>query len=251
VFALTLRRCLQGRDPRKLTRHRSTTAHNYAERTAPVEEEPPAPAPPQRTTIPKASRADSLRRNEYDGGSNGGSGNASPRLSRTNSLMERGYEPTSSPGGLIGGTSMTLTRYGSNPTSAGPSCGGSYRDSINGRDYSPERQLPSRGSTVSAGESMYARTPLRALTAGGGGGGGGDWRENDAGSPFANNNGYGGVNNKYNGAEWALAGPGSNGVVVVKKGPPPPPPSRAKKPAPPPPMKRAAFSDTLVSQSPH
>jgi hypothetical protein len=204
------------------------------------------------------SRADSLRRNEYDGGS---SGNASPRLSRTNSLLNRDREydgaPTSSPGGLIGSTSMVLTRYGSNPTSAGPSCGGSYRDSrdsINGRDYSPERQLPSRGSTVSAGDSMYARTPLRSLTAGPGAGGS-EWRENgSAGSPFANNNGYGGgysgANNKYNGAEWALAGPGSNGVVVVKKAPPPPPPSRAKKPAPPPPMKRAAFSETLVSQSP-
>jgi hypothetical protein len=197
------------------------------------------------------SRADSLRRNEYDGANNSGSGNASPsRLSRTNSLMERGYEPTSSPGGLIGSTSMALTRYGSNPTSAGPSCGGSYRDSrdsINERDYSPERQLPSRGSTVSAGDSMYARTPLRSLTAGGGG----EWRENGAGSPFANSNGYGNGNSKYNGAEWALSGPGSNGVVVVKKGPPPPPPSRAKKPAPPPPMKRAAFSETMVSQSPH
>jgi hypothetical protein len=206
-----------------------------------------------RTTIPKVSRADSLRRNEYDGGSNGGSGNASPRLSRTNSLMNREYDSgalTTSPGGLIGSTSLTLTRYGSNPTSAGPSCGGSYRDSrdsVNGRDYSPERQLPSRGSTTSAGETMYARTPLRSLTAGAGHAS--EWRENDAGSPFANSNGYA-AGNKYNGAEWALAGPGTNGVVVVKKGPPPPPPSRAKKPAPPPPMKRAAFSETLVTQSP-
>jgi hypothetical protein len=151
---------------------------------------------------------------------------------------------------------MVLTRYGSNPTSAGPSCGDGFRDSrdsIGGRDYSPERQLASRGSATSAGDSMYARTPLRSLTAGAGHAA--DWRENGAGSPFANSNGYGGgnsgANNKYNGAEWALAGPGTNGVVVVKKGPPPPPPSRAKKPAPPPPMKRAAFSETLVSQSPH
>jgi hypothetical protein len=231
-------------DPRKLARHRSTTAHNYAERTqAPVEEEP-APPPAARTTIPKLSRADSLRRNEYDGGS---SGNASPRLSRTNSLLNREHDaPTSSPGGITGSTSLTLTRYGSNPTS------NEYRDSrdsIGGREYSPERQPPSRGSTASGGDSMYARTPLRALTAGAGGGQA-DWRENGPGSPFANSNGYG-AGAKYNGAEWALAGAGANGVVVVKKGPPPPPPSRAKKPAPPPPMKRAAFSETLVSQSPH
>jgi hypothetical protein len=203
-------------DPRKLVRHRSTTAHNYAERYQAPPEEEPAPTLPLRTTIPKLSRADSLRRTEYDSGS--------PRLSRTNSLMSREYDspaPTSSPG--IG---SALTRYNSGPARAD-------------QEYSPER-LPSRESNQ--GESMYARTPLRSLTAGQGGAA--EWRENGVGS--------GAGASKYNGAEWALAGPGTNGVVVVKKGPPPPPPSRAKKPAPPPPpMKRAAYSETLVSQSPH
>lgn len=212
---LTVKREWPVRDTRptatRPTRSRSVTAHGYADRFNPVEEEPePEPA---RITIPKLGAArsrspasDSLSAAGYP---------LRPSLSRTSTHdSTNGYRDDSPARRLtrVPTDSATITSSRSNlrPVRQANTFADDYEDdyapsnaSSNRRDRSPPSP-DTASSTGSARGSVMSRA-----------------------------------------ASWAAPNAGG----TEKKAPPPPPPSRAKKPPPPPPpMKRSALSASELAR---
>jgi hypothetical protein len=202
--------------PSRPARSRSNTAHGYAERFNPVEEEPePEPA---RMTIPKLS---SQRSRSPGPEQSPGGYSLRPSLSRTSTYENsNGYRddsparrlsrvPTDSSVISSGRTNLRPVRQAS--ASQQNTFADDYEDDYapsNGNGYRRDRSPPSPDTSSSVGS------------------------------------GRGGVISRA--ASWSAAGEqATNG----KKAPPPPPPSRAKKPPPPPPpMKRSALSESQVAR---
>lgn len=193
------------------TRSRSVTAHGYADRFNPVEEEPePEPA---RITIPKLGARS--RSPASDTHSPGGYA-LRPSLSRTSTYeSSNGYRddsparritrvPTDS--GVI-----TSSRSNLRPVRQTNTFADDYEDDYapsSGNGHRRDRSPPSPDTASSVG-SARGSVMSRA-------------------------------------ASWAAPNAGGG---TEKKAPPPPPPSRAKKPPPPPPpMKRSALSASEVAR---
>ncbi|KNG50469.1 bar domain-containing protein [Stemphylium lycopersici] len=207
--------------PTRPARSRSNTAHGYADRFNPVEEEPePEPA---RMTIPKLTK----QRSRSPGPSQSPSGYGSalrPSISRTSTYDEsNGYRddsparklsrvPTDSSAISSGRTNLRPVRQASAGQQNANAFSDDYEDDYsngNGNGYRRERSPPSPDTASSVG-SARGSAISRA-------------------------------------ASWTAAS--DQGGNAGKKAPPPPPPSRAKKPPPPPPpMKRSALSESQVAR---
>ncbi|KAF1933748.1 BAR-domain-containing protein [Didymella exigua CBS 183.55] len=194
--------------PSRNTRSRSNTAHGYAERFNPVEEEP-EPSPP-RMTIPKlASRSRSPAPDMA--GSPGGYA-LRPALSRTSTHDSYANGRDDSPARRLSrvptDSSAIPSRNNLRPVRQQNTFADDYEDDeytgsgSNRRDRSPPS--PDRSSQGSG------RVMSRAAS----------WSQNDGGATT----------------------PGG------KRAPPPPPSRAKKPPPPPPPMKRSALSETTVTR---
>ncbi|KAI8941054.1 hypothetical protein NX059_002297 [Plenodomus lindquistii] len=197
--------------PARPTRSRSNTAHGYADRFNPVEEEPEPEIP--RITIPKLSsrsrspgpeaqsssgyalRPSISRTSTYDSGAND---------SREDSPARRIARVPTDPGSVI--SSRNNLRPVRNANAFSDEYEDDYTNNNNNNGSRRDRSPPSpdNSSASSARGSVMSRA-----------------------------------------ASWTQASdPGS-----AKKAPPPPPPSRAKKPPPPPPpMKRSALSASELAR---
>jgi len=197
--------------PARPTRSRSNTAHGYADRFNPVEEEPEPEVP--RITIPKLSsrsrspgpethspggyalRPSLSRTSTYDNSTNG---------SRDDSPAKRINRVPTDPGSVISSRNNLRSVRNANAFADEYEDDSTTNHSTNGqrRDRSPPS--PDNSSVSSARGSVMSRA-----------------------------------------ASWSQVSDAGG----AKKAPPPPPPSRAKKPPPPPPpMKRSALSASEVAQ---
>ena len=198
--------------PSRPTRSRSNTAHGYAERFNPVEEEPEPEMP--RMTIPKLS----TQRSRSPGPSHSpGTYALRPSISRTSTYDDsNGYRDDS--------PARKLSRV---PTDSSVISSG--RNNLR-----PVRQSSANQQNAFADdyEDDYAPSNGR--------------RERSPPSPdTASSVGSARGNVMSRAASWATAEQGGS----AKKAPPPPPPSRSKKPPPPPPpMKRSALSESQVTR---
>lgn len=223
---LNVKRDWPARDPhesRRATRSRSNTAHGYAERYNPVDEEP---IPEPRITIPRLPSRNMSPSHDYQ---SSGSYSSRPSTNRANtadgpSRITRDMSPAPIPrmsrvptdSSVIMANRAQL-RPVKRATTTTDTFADPYEDEYQesngykrGRDRSPPSPATSHGSI-----------PSRAAS----------W-----------------TTGEITGA-GAGAGAGAGGAIGGKKAPPPPPPSRAKKPPPPPPpMKRSALSS---SETPH
>ncbi|KAF2993962.1 hypothetical protein E8E13_000454 [Curvularia kusanoi] len=195
--------------PARPARSRSNTAHGYAERFNPVEEEP-EPSPP-RMTIPKLSsrsrspapdmagspggyalRPALSRTSTHDGYANGRDDSPARRLSRV---------PTDS-------SVISSGRNNLRPVRQQNAFADDYEDddyAASGSNHRRDRSPPSPDRSSQSSGNVMSRAA--------------SWSQNDLGS------------------------------TTPGKRAPPPPPSRAKKPPPPPPpMKRSALSETTVTR---
>lgn len=199
--------------PSRPTRSRSNTAHGYAERFNPVEEEPEPEVP--RMTIPKLSK----QRSRSPGPSHSSSTYAlRPSISRTSTYDDsNGYRDDS--------PARKLSRV---PTDSSVISSG--RSNLR-----PVRQTSGAQQNAFADDydDDYAQSN-------------GNRRERSPPSPdTASSVGSARGNVMSRAASWATAEQGGS----AKKAPPPPPPSRSKKPPPPPPpMKRSALSESQVTR---
>lgn len=195
--------------PSRTTRSRSNTAHGYAERFNPVEEEP-EPSPP-RMTIPKLpSRS---RSPAPDMAGSPGAYALRPALSRTSTHDSYANGRDDSP-------ARRLTRI---PTDSSVIS--------NRNNLRPVRQQNAFADDHEDDEYNGTGSNSR--------------RDRSPPSPDHSSQGSGRVMSRA--ASWSQidAGAASTGG----KRAPPPPPSRAKKPPPPPPpMKRSALSETTVTR---
>jgi hypothetical protein len=205
--------------PTRPARSRSNTAHGYADRFNPVEEEPePEPA---RMTIPKLTTQRS--RSPGPSGSPSGYGSAlRPSISRTSTYDESNSYRDDSPARKLsrvptdssvissGRTNLRPVRQASAGQQNANAFSDDYEDDYsNGNGYRRERSPPSPDTASSVGSARGSAISRAA-----------SWTAN---------------------SEQAASG--------GKKAPPPPPPSRAKKPPPPPPpMKRSALSESQVAR---
>ncbi|KAJ4400312.1 hypothetical protein N0V91_008771 [Didymella pomorum] len=195
--------------PSRTTRSRSNTAHGYAERFNPVEEEP-EPSPP-RMTIPKlASRSRSPAPDMA--GSPGGYA-LRPALSRTSTHDSYANGRDDSPARRLSrvptDSSVISSRNNLRPVRQQNAFADDYEDDDytgSGNNYRRDRSPPSPDHSSQGSGRVMSRAA--------------SWSQNDGGATT----------------------PGG-------KRAPPPPPSRAKKPPPPPPpMKRSALSETTVTR---
>jgi hypothetical protein len=207
---------------------RSVTAHGYAERFNPVEEEPePEPA---RITIPKFSS----QRSRSPGPEQSPGGYAlRPSVSRTSTYENSNGYREDSPAG------RRLTRI---PTDS--SVISSSRTNLR----PVQRQASASHSNAFADDYEEDYAPSNANGNGSGNGYRRSDRDRSPPSPDTSSSvgsARGSVMSRA--ASWTVADQGANGGA--KKAPPPPPPSRAKKPPPPPPpMKRSALSESQVAR---
>lgn len=199
--------------PSRTTRSRSNTAHGYAERFNPVEEEP-EPSPP-RMTIPKLpSRS---RSPAPDMAGSPGGHTLRPALSRTSTHDSYINSRDDSP-------ARRLTRV---PTDSSVISSG--RNNLR-----PVRQQNTFADEYEDDE--YA------------GSGSNHRRDRSPSSPDRSSQGSSNVMSRA--ASWSQNdGGATSGATPSAKRAPPPPPSRAKKPPPPPPpMKRSALSESTVTR---
>jgi hypothetical protein len=193
------------------TRSRSITAHGYADRFNPVEEEPePEPA---RITIPKLA---SRNRSPAPETSPPRSHALRPSYSRTSTHDGTNGLRDDSPGSM-----RRLARVTSDTAVISSS-----RSNLR-----PVRQASSSANAFADDyEEDYASSN-------------GHRRDRSPPSPDRSSQGSSSVMSRA--TSWSMADSGTTG----KKAPPPPPPSRAKKPPPPPPpMKRSALSASEVAR---
>ncbi|OAL51386.1 BAR-domain-containing protein [Pyrenochaeta sp. DS3sAY3a] len=197
------------RAPTRPARSRSITAHGYAERFNPVEEEPEPEVP--RITIPKLG---SRNRSPPSEPQSPGGYAIRPSLSRTSTYegASNGYRDDS--------PARRITRV---PTDS------SVISSSRG-NLRPVRQTNTFADDY---EDDYAPSN-----------GNGYRRDRSPPSPDTSSVGSGRGNVMARAASFSAAELGQS----AKKAPPPPPPSRAKKPPPPPPMKRSALSASEVAR---
>jgi hypothetical protein len=203
--------------PTRPTRSRSNTAHGYADRFNPVEEEAEPEPEPQRMTIPKLTNT----RSRSPGPDQSPGGYAlRPSISRTSTYdSSSGYRDDS--------PARRLTRV---PTDSSVIS--------NGRsNLRPVRQASGNQANAFSDDYEDDYTPPT---------GNGNRRDRSPPSPDTSSSiGSMRGNTMSRSASWTAPDAGSNG----KKAPPPPPPSRAKKPPPPPPpMKRSALSETQLAR---
>lgn len=198
--------------PARPSRSRSNTAHGYAERFNPVEEEPEPEVP--RMTIPKLTK----QRSRSPGPSNSPNNYAlRPSLSRTSTYDDSNSLRDESP-------ARRLSRA---PTESSVISSG--RSNLR-----PVRQTSGNQNTFADDyDDDYAQSN-------------GNGNRRDRSPPSADESigsARGSVMSRA--ASWTQAEQQGNG----KKAPPPPPPSRSKKPPPPPPpMKRSALSESQVAR---
>lgn len=191
------------------TRSRSNTAHGYADRFNPVEEEPEPEAP--RIHIPKLSSRSRSPGLESPGGRN----NTRPSYSRQTTFDNTNEHRDDSP-------ARRLTRTVTDSSVISSSRG----------NLRPVRQANTFADDY---EDDYASSN----------GHGGQSYRRDRSPPSPDRSSQGSSSVMSRAASWSTAEIGSTG----KKAPPPPPPSRAKKPPPPPPpMKRSALSASEVAR---
>lgn len=202
--------------PSRPARSRSNTAHGYAERFNPVEEEPEPEVP--RMTIPKLT----TQRSRSPGPSHSPNAYAlRPSISRTSTYDDsNGYRDDS--------PARRLSRV---PTDSSVISSG--RNNLR-----PVRQTSANQHNAFADDydDDYAQSN----------GNSGHRRDRSPPSPdTASSVGSARGNVVSRAASWTVAEQGGN----AKKAPPPPPPSRSKKPPPPPPpMKRSALSESTVTR---
>jgi hypothetical protein len=195
--------------PARVTRSRSNTAHGYAERFNPVEEEP-EPSPP-RMTIPKLpSRS---RSPAPDAAGSPGGYALRPALSRTSTHDSYANPRDDSPARRLSRvpTDSSVISSGRNnlrPVRQQNAFADDYEDddyTASGSNHRRDRSPPSPDRSSQSSGNVMSRAA--------------SWSQNDL----------------------ASSTPGKRA--------PPPPPSRAKKPPPPPPpMKRSALSETTVTR---
>jgi hypothetical protein len=203
--------------PSRPSRSRSNTAHGYAERFNPVEEEPEPELP--RMTIPKLT----TQRSRSPGPSQSPSTYAlRPSISRTSTYDDSNGHRDDSP-------ARRLSRV---PTDSSVISSG--RSNLR-----PVRQTSASQQNTFADDYDDDYSPSN---------GGGYRRDRSPPSPdTASSVGSARGNVMSRAASWTVAEQGGNGNG--KKAPPPPPPSRSKKPPPPPPpMKRSALSESQVAR---
>lgn len=199
-------------NPSRPSRSRSNTAHGYAERFNPVEEEPEPEVP--RMTIPKLTKQRSRSPGPSSSPNNYG---LRPSVSRTstyddsNSLRDESparrlsRAPTESSVISSGRSNLRPVRQTSGSQNAfADDYDDDYAQSNGNNSHRRDRSPPSADESIgSARGSVVSRA-----------------------------------------ASWTTAEQGNG-----KKAPPPPPPSRSKKPPPPPPpMKRSALSESQVAR---
>jgi hypothetical protein len=207
--------------PTRPARSRSMTAHGYAERFNPVEEEPePEPA---RITIPKFSS----QRSRSPGPEQSPGGYAlRPSVSRTSTYENSNGYREDSPAGRR----MTRVPTDSSVISSGRS---------NLRPVQRQASASQANTFADDYEDDYAPSNSNGYRR--------SDRDRSPPSPDTSSSvgsARGSVVSRA--ASWTVADQGVNGG---KKAPPPPPPSRAKKPPPPPPpMKRSALSESQVAR---
>jgi len=195
--------------PARPTRSRSNTAHGYAERFNPVEEEP-EPSPP-RMTIPKLpSRS---RSPAPDAAGSPGGYALRPALSRTSTHDGYANPRDDSPARRLSRvpTDSSVISSGRNnlrPVRQQNTFADDYEDddyTASGSNHRRDRSPPSPDRSSQSSGNVMSRAA--------------SWSQNDLASSTSG------------------------------KRAPPPPPSRAKKPPPPPPpMKRSALSETTVTR---
>ncbi|KAL1793454.1 hypothetical protein ACET3X_008436 [Alternaria dauci] len=218
---LNVKREWPARDTRALpsrpARSRSNTAHGYAERFNPVEEEPEPEVP--RMTIPKLT---STRSRSPGPEQSPGNYSLRPSLSRTSTYDNASGYRDDSPARRLSRVPTDSSAISSSRTNLRPvrqasasqqnAFADDYEDDYersNGNGYRRDRSPPSPDTSSSVGSGRGGNMSRAA-----------SWTANEQGQ-------------------------GGNG----KKAPPPPPPSRAKKPPPPPPpMKRSALSESQVAR---
>ncbi|EMD67457.1 hypothetical protein GGP41_007352 [Bipolaris sorokiniana] len=200
--------------PSRPSRSRSNTAHGYAERFNPVEEEPEPEVP--RMTIPKLTK----QRSRSPGPSPSQSTYAlRPSISRTSTYDDSNSYRDDSP-------ARKLSRA---PTESSVISAG--RSSLR-----PVRQTSSNQQNTFADDYDDDYAPSN---------GSGYRRDRSPPSPDTTSSiGSGRGNVVSRAASWTAAEQGG----TTKKAPPPPPPSRSKKPPPPPPMKRSTLSESQVTR---
>lgn len=199
----------ENKPPARITRSRSNTAHGYADRFHPVEEEPEPEREPPRITIPKLASRSRSPGLESPGG----------RIQRPSYSRQSTFE--NSNGGRDDSPARRLTR-----TVTDSSIISSGRGNLR-----PVRQTSTFADDY---EDDYASSNSHGYR-----------RDRSPPSPDRSSQGSSSVMSQGRAASWSTADISSTG----KKAPPPPPPSRAKKPPPPPPpMKRSALSASEVTR---
>ncbi|KAH6866569.1 hypothetical protein J4E91_008620 [Alternaria rosae] len=204
--------------PSRPARSRSNTAHGYAERFNPVEEEPePEPA---RMTIPKLS---SQRSRSPGPEQSPGGYSLRPSLSRTSTYENNNGYRDDSPARRLSRVPTDSSVISSGRTNLRPVRQASASQQNTFADDYEDDYAPSNGNGYRRDRDRSPPSPDTSSSVG---------------------SGRGGVMSRA--ASWSQAGEqATNG----KKAPPPPPPSRAKKPPPPPPpMKRSALSESQVAR---
>lgn len=200
--------------PNRPSRSRSMTAHGYAERFNPVEEEPePEPA---RITIPKLTPQRSRSPNPEQS-----TGNYAlrPSVSRTSTYDGQNGSREDSP----------ARRMNRMPTDSSVISSG--RNNLR-----PVRQTSGNQANAFADDYEDDYT---------GSSGNGYRRDRSPPSPDTSSSVGSARGSVMRAASWTAPDQQGNG----KKAPPPPPPSRAKKPPPPPPpMKRSALSESQLAR---
>ncbi|KAI4609472.1 uncharacterized protein J4E88_006614 [Alternaria novae-zelandiae] len=205
--------------PSRPARSRSNTAHGYAERFNPVEEEPePEPA---RMTIPKLS---SQRSRSPGPEQSPGGYSLRPSLSRTSTYENNNGYRDDSPARRLSRVPTDSSVISSGRTNLRPVRQASASQQNTFADDYEDDYAPSNGNGYRRDRDRSPPSPDTSSSVG---------------------SGRGGVMSRA--ASWSQAGEqATNGG---KKAPPPPPPSRAKKPPPPPPpMKRSALSESQVAR---
>jgi hypothetical protein len=204
--------------PSRPARSRSNTAHGYAERFNPVEEEPePEPA---RMTIPKLT---SQRSRSPGPETSPGGYSLRPSLSRTSTYDNANGYRDDSPARRLSRVPTDSSVISSSRTNLRPVRQASASQQNTFADDYEDDFAPSNGNGYRRDRDRSPPSPDTASSVG---------------------SARGGVISRA--ASWSTANEqGSNS----KKAPPPPPPSRAKKPPPPPPpMKRSALSESQVAR---
>jgi len=205
--------------PSRPARSRSNTAHGYAERFNPVEEEPePEPA---RMTIPKLS---SQRSRSPGPEQSPGGYSLRPSLSRTSTYENNNGYRDDSPARRLSRVPTDSSVISSGRTNLRPVRQASASQQNTFADDYEDDYAPANGNGYRRDRDRSPPSPDTSSSVG---------------------SGRGGVMSRA--ASWSQAGEqATNGG---KKAPPPPPPSRAKKPPPPPPpMKRSALSESQVAR---